>query len=136
MKTDAWTKVLNEFKDKERPETVLMVAGNPELLRIVVAWQATVSCRAEKLTKRTGTTEHELWHWLWENAVYSKTDLLNQISGNKTTAEQRFKSLVAGRVLYPDGTLNSFVGKYLRKRVLSLFGLGHKINSSIRANVQ
>ena len=31
------------------------------------------------------------------------------------------KPLIGNRVLYPDGTVNSFVQRYLRDRVLKLF---------------
>jgi hypothetical protein len=36
-------------------------------------------------------------------------------------AARKFEALVANRVLYPDGTVNSFVQKYLQDRVLTLF---------------
>ena len=35
--------------------------------------------------------------------------------------ERKLKPLVGNRVLYPDGTVNSFVQRYLRERVLKLF---------------
>ena len=35
--------------------------------------------------------------------------------------EHKLKPLVGNRVLYPDGTVNSFVQRYLRERVLKLF---------------
>jgi hypothetical protein len=40
----------------------------------------------------------------------------------KNVAKQRkLKPLIGNRVLYPDGTVNSFVQRYLRERVLRLF---------------
>jgi hypothetical protein len=35
--------------------------------------------------------------------------------------ERKLKPLIGNRVLYPDGTVNSFVQRYLRERVLKLF---------------
>jgi len=35
--------------------------------------------------------------------------------------ERKLKPLVGNRVLYPDGTVNSYVQRYLRERVLRLF---------------
>ncbi|MHC4982122.1 MAG: hypothetical protein ACYTF6_03005 [Planctomycetota bacterium] len=31
------------------------------------------------------------------------------------------KKLIGNRILYPDGTVNSFVRRYLREKVLNLF---------------
>jgi hypothetical protein len=33
----------------------------------------------------------------------------------------KLRSLIGNRILYPDGTVNSFAQRYLRERVLKLF---------------
>jgi hypothetical protein len=35
---DSYAKKLDWFKRNERPEVVLLLADNPELVRIVIAW--------------------------------------------------------------------------------------------------
>lgn len=123
MTSDIWGRRLSEFKQQERPETVLMVSGNPAMTRIVVAWSGMVSTRAKRLTQCPCADENAVWRWLWENATYSKEELWSRIPGSQEIAEQQFNALVANRVLYPDGTANSFVEKYLREKVLTLFGV-------------
>ena len=60
MATDKWTERLNAFKRDERPEAVLMVAGQAELMRIAVAWMQTEVIRAKRLTKLQGSSEADV----------------------------------------------------------------------------
>ena len=79
--------------------------------------------RAEKLTEFTGELENEVWEWLWKNAEYSRTALVKKIgiALSDSGLESTMKPLIGNRVLYPDGTVNSFVQRYLRHQVLKLF---------------
>jgi hypothetical protein len=35
--------------------------------------------------------------------------------------ENKMKPLIGNRILYPDGTVNSYVQRYLREKVINLF---------------
>jgi CheY-like chemotaxis protein len=76
MSNDLWRYTLNEFKEDEQPEAVLMMAGDPELMRIVVAWTRTSVNRARRLSKYSGESEEERWMWLWENARFDREKFL------------------------------------------------------------
>lgn len=121
MGKNLWQETLKGFKEREKPEAVLMVAGNAELTRIAVAWSNLHVKRKSRLTPFEGDTEEEKWHWLWDNCEFSREELMRRIPGASKTTEQKFTALVANRVLYPDGTLNTFVKKYLGERVLTAF---------------
>jgi hypothetical protein len=120
MARNVWLERLDAFKKSERPEVVLMVAGQAELMRIAVTWMHTDVTRARRLTKLRGASESEVWSWLWENAQYDREGLLARIPSAAGT-EKNLAALIANRVLYPDGTLNSFVERYLKERVVKLF---------------
>lgn len=121
MARNVWLEGLDAFKKSERPEVVLMVAGQAELMRIAVAWMHTDVTRARPLTKLRGASESEVWSWLWENARYDREGLLARIPSAAARTEKSLAALIANRVLYPDGTLNSFVERYLKERVIKLF---------------
>ena len=123
MKEDLYTEKLAWFKQNERPEAVLLVADNPERIRIVVAWTNLDVRRAEKLTELKGESENEAWEWLWKNAKYSRAELKEKIgvSFSESSLESKMRPLIGNRILYPDGTVNSFVQRYLREQVLKLF---------------
>ncbi len=123
MKEDLYTEKLAWFKQNERPETVLLVADNPERIKIVVAWTNLDVRRAEKLTELRSESENEVWEWLWKNAKYSRTELIGKIgvSFSEPSLESKMRPLIGNRILYPDGTVNSFVQRYLREQVLRLF---------------
>ena len=123
MREDLYTEKLAWFKKNARPEAVLLVADDPERINIIVAWSNLEVRRAEKLTKLKGESENKAWEWLWENAKYSKPELVRKIgiSFSESGLEGKIRPLIGNRILYPDGTVNSFVQRYLREQVLKLF---------------
>ena len=123
MKNDLYADKLAWFKQNEKPEVVLLVADNPERIRVVVAWTNLNIKHAEKLTRFKGESEKEVWDWLWENTIYSKKELVERIgtSFSELALDGKLKPLIGNRVLYPDGTVNSFVQRYLREQVVKLF---------------
>ncbi len=121
MGNDLVTERLRRFKENENPEVVLLVADDPEFTKIVVAWTSLDVRLAEKPSPCPGESEHEIWDWLWANAGYSLADLAERSGLTVPLIERKLKPLVGNRVLYPDGTVNSFVQRYLRERVLKLF---------------
>lgn len=118
MKRDSYQAILQSFKDEETPESILLVAGSGELTRIAVAWTSAETKRTKRLSPRRGETSSELWDWLWRNTEFSREVFLARIpcAGPKTA--KNFDTLVANRVLYPDGTVNRFLQQYLRGRVI------------------
>ena len=118
MKQDPYHTLLQSFKDEETPETILLVAGNGELTRIAVAWTSVETKRARRLSTRHGETSLELWDWLWQNTEFSRDAFLDRIPCAGAKTARNFDTLVANRVLYPDGTVNRFLQQYLRSRVI------------------
>ena len=123
MPEDLYIKKLNWFKQNERPEVVLLLADNPDLVKIVVAWTSLdVKC-ADKITASPGESESESWKWLWDNTTYRLSELKEKIGTylSEIALENKMKPLIGNRIIYPDGTVNSFVERYLRERVIKLF---------------
>ncbi len=123
MSEDLFIEKLAWFKQNEKPEAVLLVADNPERVKLAIAWTNLYVKRAEHLTDFKGESEKDVWEWLWRNTQYSRTELKEIIgtSLSKISLEGKIKPLIGNRVLYPDGTVNSFVQRYLREQVVKLF---------------
>jgi hypothetical protein len=123
MNKDLYTKKLAWLKQNEKPEVVLVVADNPDLIKIAIAWTNLDVKPAGELTGLHGESESEMWEWLWENARFSLHELKEKvgISFSELDLENKMKPLIGNRIIYPDGTLNSFVQRYLREQVLKLF---------------
>ena len=123
MAEDIYAEKLAWFKQNEKPEVVLLVADNPERIKIVLAWTNLNVKRPDKLTELRGETENEVWQWLWENVEYSKRELLEKIGipFSELGLEGKLKPLIGNHILYPDGTINSFVQHHLREQVVKLF---------------
>lgn len=123
MNKNLYTEKLAWFKQNERPEAVLVVADNPELMKIVIAWTSLDVKRTKKLTKLKGESESEMWEWLWANTEFSLSEFKEKIgiSFSELALENKIKPLIGNHIIYPDGTVNSFVQRYLREQVLKLF---------------
>jgi len=120
---DLFSEKLAYFKQNEKPETVLLVSGDLDRIRIIIAWTNVYIRRVERLKELKGESENEIWEWLWENVEFSKDSLLKKVgtSFSETSLGIKMKPLIGNRILYPDGTVNSFVQRYLREQVVKLF---------------
>jgi len=121
LSANLYAEKLAHFKENEKPEVVLLIADDLDLIKIVVAWTNTTVTTAEKLNSLRGESDSDVWDWLWKNAVYSREELIAKSALSEYGFEKKMRPLVGNRVLYPDGTVNSFVQRYLRDRVLKLF---------------
>lgn len=121
MGHDLFRNQLRQLKEKEGPEAVLLVADDPTLMKIVVAWTSLDVRPVERPTRPLGESERDMWDWLWGNSRYSLAELAEKSDLTVPLLERKLKPLIGNRVLYPDGTVNSFVQRYLRERVLKLF---------------
>jgi hypothetical protein len=123
MVKDLYVEKLSYFKQNEKPEVVLLLAEKPDLVKIVIAWTSLDIKRGNGLIELPGDSESEAWEWLWENTTYSLKELKERIgtSFSEVALESKMKPLIGNRIIYPDGTVNSFVAKYLREQVVKLF---------------
>jgi len=122
MNDNPYVERLARFKQNEKPEAVLLLADKPDLVKIVVAWMnLDVKC-TDKFTEIRDKSEEESWKWLWENTDYSLSELKEKVgmSFAESALGNKMKPLILNRVIYPDGTINSFVQRYLREQVLKL----------------
>jgi hypothetical protein len=123
MQEDLFVEKLNRFKQNEKPEAVLVIADNPDYIKIVVAWTNLRVQHNTELNNQAGESENESWEWLWGNTRFSLIELKTKagVPYAETVLESKIRPLIGNRILYPDGTINSFVQRYLRERVLKLF---------------
>jgi hypothetical protein len=123
MSAGLFTEVLNRFKQNEKPEVVLLLDNNPELVKIVVAWTNINIKPIRNLTGSPDNCEVESWDWLWENVAYSLKELKEKTGTpiSEKALGDKLKPVIGNRIIYPDGTVNPYVERYLRDRVIKLF---------------
>ena len=103
------------FKQNEKPETVLLLVENPELAKLVIAWTNLDVHISDVLNDDVVGTEVETWEWLWANTVYNLMKFKEIVGVPMATSvlESKLKRLIYNRIIYPDGTINSYVQRYL-----------------------
>ena len=110
------------FKQNEKPEVVLMLADDPERIGIVIAWTNINVKPAKTMTELVYTCETGTWDWLWQNTLFScELKEKTGTSSSEIGLENKMRPLIGNRIIYPDGTVNSYVQRYLRERVVHLF---------------
>lgn len=122
MREPVFDRILEQFKSNEQPESVLMVVGNAALIRIILCWASVEIKRVENSKTCKATGDEARWAWLWSKVSYSRDDLLARIPAAGSRTEKALDALIANRILYPDGTINSYVQRYLHQRTLQVFG--------------
>jgi mannosyltransferase OCH1-like enzyme len=123
MTGKSYLETLDRFKQNEKPEVVLILAENPELIGIVVAWTNLDVRHVNKVKRYNGESETVAWDWLWKNTTYNMKILKESIGKptSETVLEVKMRHLINNRVIYPDGTVNSYVQRYLREQVIKMF---------------
>ena len=117
-----WADRLADFKGQERAEAVLLLADDPDLIHIAVAWANTNTTRPKKFSRPPKTENpHEWWEWPWQNRTYSRQEVMHKAAYGALHFDRKFRALVGNHIIYPDGTINSLARKYLHARVLKLF---------------
>ncbi|MDD5190235.1 MAG: hypothetical protein PHE50_04240 [Dehalococcoidales bacterium] len=123
MNATFYAEKLNWFKQNEKPEAVLVMTDNHEFIKIIIAWTTLEVKPTDKLAELTDDSENGIWDWIWKNARFSLTDLKAKtgVPYSESVLELKMKPLIGNRVLYPDGTVNSFVQRYIRNEIAKLF---------------
>lgn len=109
--------VLARFKEREQPECLLLLSDDPESLKIIVAW---TGVRISRIPESHGTVTDD-WEALWRCVDYTIGDIAERMGISEYVVERKMRRLIASRAIYPDGTANSFVQRYLRQQVVDLF---------------
>ena len=119
MNSNAFNRVLAEFKAKETPEAILVVGDDPWMTRMTRAWPNVSLTEVEpELRFSKYWNEVSQWNWLWHNVRYSNENVFAIVG--KPYLEAQLRALIANRILYPDGTVHSYVTRFLRDRVVKL----------------
>ncbi len=132
MRRNRFEDALDGFKQEEQPEAVLLVASHKDYVNIASAWMHVSVRRRRRLTKAAGTSEADEWDWLWENAQFSIESLRERSGVPEKRFQDRLDTLIANRVIYPDGSVNSFVRRYLHEKVLTLLGVDAKTRRELK----
>ena len=121
MDDDLYQDKLEWYKQNEKPEVVLLIADDKERTKLLVAWTNTACTRSSKITELSKDSEDDVWQWLWDNTKFSLKELMTKSAISEFKLNKQLQFLIGNRIIYPDGTINSFVQRYLREKVLKLF---------------
>jgi hypothetical protein len=132
MANNVFGRTLEAFKQKEQPEAVLLVASHKDYANIAAAWMHLEVRRKRRFTKRPADSGADAWAWLWENVCFSEDTLIEKSGVPEKRFAGRLNTLIANRALYPDGSVNSFVRRYLHERVLKLLGVDAPTRRELR----
>mgnify|MGYP000990425939 CR=1 FL=1 len=112
--------IITLFKHSEKPEVVLSIIDDLVAARLILAW-TTVRVRLPKTISRLPPNDTvEAWEGLWRHCRYPVKELATRAGLSVAATRTKMEELAGNRALYPDGTINSFVERYLRKKVVDI----------------
>ena len=118
---ESFDEALAYFKAQERPEAILCVGDNLDLIKIAVAWP---NVPIERLTVAppypADDSDVVKWKWLWSCVTFQHEDIATAL-GSSYFTPTNINLLITNRLLYPDGSLHSYMTRYLRERVIRMF---------------
>ena len=121
MHDDLYFKELTRFKEQERPEVVLFLSNDSDLTKIAIACAFLTFKPVAKISSPPVEPDNETWEWLWENTNYDKSKLAEITNIPEYFLNEKLKPLIGNRILYPDGTINLFVQRFINEKVMKLF---------------
>ncbi len=114
-----YNQILDEFKANENPEAILVVGEDSLMTRLVLAWPNVARTGTEPVEPLSKDWDDvKRWNWLWSGIRYSKKEICDVVGRPRLDVQLRV--LIANRILYPDGTIHSYLTKFLRTRVIKL----------------
>lgn len=110
--------ILAETKKNEDPENIVPLIEDERLRNAVVAWKSvTISFKSNQDCPLTG--EVAQWNWLWSQIEYDQ-QTFGVVAGLKPQdVEPVLTRLIGLRLVYPDGTINTFAKQYLQAIIMS-----------------
>ena len=105
--------IILAVKEIEHPDVVLLIAENPNAQRLLVSWKNLP--RSFKKGKSEPASISEAWEQVefdqehWARIAHVHSGLANDLA----------KVLIANNLIYPDGSMNEFVQKYLNSLVIT-----------------
>lgn len=118
-------------QDSTHAERAIPLLDDPALCRVVVAWSMLpVEFRAPN--GKPPENERERWEWLWEGSVYDVPDLAAACGLASSHVLALMRRAVAGRLVYPDGTISATAEQLLRARVFTAMAPAAKAQAALR----
>jgi len=105
--------------ESDNVENIAPLTEDKELRNSLVAWKSVSITWKDAGAQCDSTSEVEQWNWLWSQVSYDQhqfgvvAGLLTQDIGSVL---ERLKGL---RVIYPDGSINSFARQFLQAQIMA-----------------
>lgn len=106
-------KIILRTRTNEHPDVVLLIADNTNAQRLLVSWKNLPR------TFKKGKGDPASIHEAWEQVVFDLEYWARIAHVHSGLAKDLAKMLIANNLIYPDGSMNEFVQKYLNSQVFA-----------------
>jgi hypothetical protein len=110
--------ILKGFKENETPENIVPLVEDAELRNALVAWKSVVVSYREPASCEDDS-EAAMWNWMWDQVEFDLSSFAVVAGCQPQHAGRLFTRLKGLRMIYPDGTINTFAAKYLQAIIMS-----------------
>jgi hypothetical protein len=109
---------LGHFKKIESAESIIPLVDDESLRGAVVAWKSVV-IKYIDASDCGEKNEAAQWNWLWTKVEFDLTSY-GVVAGLKPQEVRNVFLRIAGlRLIYPDGTINTYAAKFLQALIMA-----------------
>ena len=106
-------KLIEQANENEHPDVVLLISDNPDAHRMLVSWKNLPKNNHDDKQKPVNL------EYVWRNIDFDIEQWASIARVHTGLAKDISKMLIANNLIYPDGTLNQFVQKFLNSLVIA-----------------
>ena len=121
--------VLKDFKDNEEPDSIVPIIENEDLRNGIVAWKSVqVQYRGTAAQGCEDKDSVKRWDWMWAQITFDQGKF-GVVAGIKAQEVQSLLARLIGlRLIYPDGTINTYARQYLQSIIVSRLKISGRKN--------
>lgn len=110
--------LLKKFKEGETADSIVPLVEDVDLRNGVVAWKSVI-VRNKGMAECEENSEAAQWEWLWKQVDFDLDNFSTVAGVAKQKVTPLFMRMKGLRLIYPDGTVNSYAMKYLQSIILA-----------------
>ncbi len=113
---------LREFRATESMSSAMLVIDDTDAKKLLAAWTTFPPVPWAQPQSEVPTDARHRWDWIWSGVPVELDELARAAGVSVHVAPAKWRVLVAGRLVYPDGTISSAADAALRAHVAAHVG--------------
>jgi len=113
------TETIQYFKGKEKPESMIIVLDDDQLLKVISIFNLAVIDTKVGL-KISKENDNTLWSSMWSNFEIDLDLFAISLGFGVSLTGRLVQRLIINRLVYPDNTINKFCHQFIARKIVNI----------------